>query len=83
MAKLIGYQQCNFTAKDGTQVKGVNVYLEEPIIGNGKGLSTEKVYLSESKMAKMNIDIEALIGKEVRLSFNRWGKLDYITVIGE
>lgn len=81
--KLVGFRKSDFTAKDGTQVKGVNVYLEEPVDGNGKGLATEKVYLSDAKIEKMNIDIDSLIGEDVRLSYNRWGKVDSITVVSK
>ena len=81
--KIIGFKKSDFVAKDGTQVKGINVYLEEPIQNNGKGTATDKFYLSDAKAEKMGINVEALIGKEVKVTYNRWGKVDFIKEVNK
>lgn len=78
--KIVGYRKSDFTAKDGNQVKGFNVFLETPITSGGEGVQTEKIYLSEGKLAKMGVDLNEIFGKEVTLAYNRWGKVEQILV---
>lgn len=81
--RVVGYRKSDFTAKDGTAVKGYNIYLEDDIVKGGVGKQTDKIYMSEKKIEDNNIDLDALLGKSVALAYNRWGKVAYITVIGE
>lgn len=79
--RVVGYRKSDFTAKDGTEVKGYNLFLEEPVTKNGKGIQTDKIYLSEKKVADNGIDLDGLIGKNVSLAYNKWGKVAYINII--
>lgn len=79
--KIVGYRKSDFKAKDGNEVKGYNVFFESPITAGGKGVQTEKVYLSEGKLAKMGVNLNEIFGKEVSLSYNRWGKVEQINVL--
>ena len=79
--KIVGYKKSDFRTPDGTQITGITVYAESDITCDGKGIETEKFYLSENKMKKMNVNIDSLLGMEVRLGYNRWGKVDFISEI--
>lgn len=79
--KLIGYKRSDFTTKDGVEVKGVYVYFAEPINVDGVGLKTEKFFLSDNKQASMNVNLDALVGKEVAISYNKWQKPESIIEI--
>lgn len=78
--QCIGFRKSDFTTKDGTEIKGYNVYFIEPIVNdNGQGMAAERIYLSESKISKMGINLEDLLNEKVALSYNRWGKVENIT----
>lgn len=79
--KLIGYQKSDFITKDGTEVKGYNLYFVEELNGKGVGYSAERVYMSEGKLAKNNIAIDEIMNRKVELSYNRFGKVERILVM--
>lgn len=80
--KIIGLRKSDFTAKDGTEVKGFTIYGTETIPNdNGKGLMAEKYFLSENKIKGMNLDLNTIVGKNVVVSYNRFGKIDKVVVL--
>lgn len=78
--RIVGYRKSDFTAKDGREVKGYNVFTEEEIASNGVGVQCDKLYLSEQKVATMGLNLDDLVEKEVVISYNRWGKVSDIFV---
>lgn len=78
--KVVGFRRCEFTAKDNTEVKGFNIFVEEGISSNGKGLQTNKYFFSDAKIAKLNMDIEGMLNRNIILSYNRWGSVEHVIV---
>lgn len=81
MAKLIGYERADFTAKEtGGTITGYNVWLSREIDPKrGKGVAVDKYYMTDAKInaARME-DLAALLGKEAEVYFNRYGKVERI-----
>lgn len=78
--KVVGIRKCDFVAKDKTEVKGYNIFVEEEITFNGKGVQTDKYFFSEARIEKMNLDLDTLLGRNVIVSYNKWGKIERIIV---
>lgn len=77
--KIIGYRKADFTTKDGVEVTGYNAYIATEIDPRyGKGDAVERVYLSDAKIAREGIDLAKLMGKEAKIYYNRYGKVDSI-----
>ena len=83
MAKVTGIMRNNFKPRGtDTEITGVNIYLGSPIDPTkGKGTATEKVYLSDRKIEENHLDLENLLGKNVRVLYNKFGKVETIEVI--
>lgn len=82
MSKVIGIVRNDFKLKDGTQITGVNVFLSDPIDpAKGKGVMTDKVYLSDHKISNNHIDLDAIYGKNVCPRYNRFGKIEDLEVV--
>lgn len=81
--KIIGIRKSDFPTKTGEMIKGYNVYVVDNIDPrHGQGQSAEHFYLSERKLSMMNgIDLFALLGHEVKIYYNRYGKVDTIEVL--
>lgn len=72
--KLIGFENKNFTFDDGKKVSGVNLYLTEARDGV-TGTACERVFMSDAKIG----DYSPVLGDEVEISYNRFGKAQRIT----
>lgn len=80
--KIVGVRPSAFVAKDGTHISGSTLFSVADIpVGKGTGKQTNKYFLSESKIEKLGLNPEDLVGKTVSIGYNRWGKLDEIAVI--
>ena len=68
--------RADFIAKDGTPVKGFNIYMEKPLESAAEsiGTMTKGIYLSENKLRMFNLNINTLVGSKVEVSFNSYGK---------
>ena len=79
--KIIGYKRTNFKTKDGAEITGFNVYVENEINPeHGKGVQVDRMYLSDNKLARESINLEVLLNKEVKIYYNRYGKPDSIVL---
>lgn len=80
--KIIGVEKNNFTVKEtGVVVEGSNVYLSYPVDpAKGKGVAAERIYITDSKAASMSVDLNSMIGKEVIVVYNRYGKVQNIVL---
>ncbi len=81
--KIVGIRKSDFTARTGEPVKGYTVYVMDNIVPqHGQGQSAEHFYLSQRKLTEMNgIDPFSLLGHEVKLYYNRYGKVDTVEVL--
>ena len=69
--RIIGIRPSSFTGNDGKEISGKNFYFTYPL-DKGDGLGAERVYLTDAKLAQL--DFEPVIGAEVVLDYNRYGK---------
>lgn len=80
--KIVGYRRNDFTTNDGKQITGCNVYIATEIDPrNGSGMSVERTYLSDSKLAREGIDLSAILNHEIKVYYNRYGRVDSIVVV--
>lgn len=79
--KIVGYRRANFSTKDGKTVNGNNAYIADEIAPTqGAGLRVERSYLSAAKCEREGIDLAAMLGQEVKVYYNRFGKIDTIVL---
>ena len=73
---VVGISRSDFVAKDGTSVKGFNIYMEKPLESAAEsiGTMTKDIYLSENKLRMFNLNVNTLVGSKVEVSFNSFGK---------
>jgi len=73
---VVGISRSDFVAKDGTPVKGFNIYMEKPLESSAEsiGKMTKDIYLSENKLRMFNLNVNTLVGSKVEVSFNSYGK---------
>lgn len=71
--KVIGFRNVDFTGKDGRPVRGMSLYLSQPITKNGCGESVEKVFIPE-RFLNGTVAVPAL-GDEVEPVYNKFGKV--------
>lgn len=80
--KIIGYRRNDFSTSEGQRITGCNVYVATEIDPRrGAGVSVERQYLSDAKLAKEGIDLEALLNREVKVYYNRYGRIDSIVTV--
>lgn len=80
--KIIGYRRNDFNTNEGQRITGCNVYVATEIDPRrGAGVSVERQYLSDSKMAKEGIDLADLMDHEVKIYYNRYGRVDSIVAV--
>lgn len=75
--KLIGYENLDYVNKAGVRIEGARLYCTTKtnrIVGNG----TRDLFLSKAKIERNNIDLDALIDKEIVLIQNDFGGLSRI-----
>lgn len=79
---IIGYERSDFKVKDGDAViTGVNIYLTRPANQDlGKGVVAERIYMSDRKLAACYFDLPSAVGKEVNITYSRYGKPSSITL---
>lgn len=75
MSQIVGVIKTSFRPKDSeTPIEGITVHTTDPIPpGKGKGVSTDRFFLSDRKMEQL--PFTPAIGMEVEVLFNRWGKV--------
>lgn len=80
--KIIGFRKNDFKTKEGVEVTGYSVYIGTEIDPRrGAGVSVERQYLSDAKMAKEGIDLAELMDHEVKVYYNRFGRVDSIVTV--
>lgn len=80
--KIIGYRKNDFKTKEGLEVTGYSVYIATEIDPRrGAGVSVERQYLSDAKLAKEGINLADLLDREVKVYYNRYGRVDSIVPV--
>lgn len=68
MYTVIGYRFCDFTARDGTPIRGTQIYVTREDRGV-EGLVAEKYFLST------RITYQPNVGDVITILFNKYGKV--------
>ena len=80
--KIIGFRKNDFKTSEGVEVTGYSVYIATEVDPRrGAGVSVERQYLSDAKLAKEGIDLAALMEREVKIYYNRYGRVDSIVTV--
>lgn len=81
MLKLVGFKNYSFKdQKTGNDVIGVNLYLAKEVNpDHGFGTEFEKISISKGYIEQViKGSIQALVGKEVHVQYNKFGKPEFI-----
>lgn len=82
MCKVIGIERLSFKGSDGTEVKGLNLYVSEAIDPKrGQGERADRYFLSEAKIAAL--DFALAPGQAVDLLYNKFGKVATIKLLDD
>lgn len=77
--KVIGIQRVDYTNKNGYHVLGYKLHTATPSRRNDcVGEITEAIFVSDQSFASCD---ELNIGDEIRVSYNKFGKVIAITVV--
>lgn len=80
--KVVGYRRNDFVTKEGKPVTGCRIYLATDIpTDSGEGISVRDMYLSDHKMAELQINLRELLGQEVKIYYNEYRKPETIVVL--
>jgi len=77
--QVLGYEKASFYFNDGHSVSGSYLYLkvDEPNrIKNVVGMKTERIFLSDTKLANSNYTPK--VGDNINVYYNRYGKVDSV-----
>lgn len=76
---IVGVESVNFE-KDGKQIKGTRFYtLEDIPAGRGTGKKSDRIFLSDAKLAQM--DFTPAVGQTVAVYYNRYGTPSHIALV--
>ncbi len=81
--KIIGIRKADFRAKNGEIIKGYAAYVVDNMDPQrGQGQFAEQIYLTNRKLAAMNMpDPFVLLDREVKVLYNRYGKVETIDIL--
>ncbi len=75
--EVVGFKKVDFTADNGNQIKGYNVFYTAEGQPNVKGLEAGKIFLSEEKAKRFDIQTDC----SYELFYNRYGRIDIMNKI--
>lgn len=76
---IVGVELVDFE-KDGKKVSGTRLYtLEDIPAGRGTGKKSDKIFLSDAKLAQM--DFTPAVGQTVAVYYNRYGTPSHIALV--
>lgn len=79
---VVGYRRVDFSGQDGKQITGYSVFCAYPITSEGgAGNGCDKIFLSDRKLAQQGYMPK--IGDEVKVSYNRYGKVDWVELVNQ
>ncbi len=76
--KVIGIRESSFETKDGNQIDGMSIYCTYPMSGKGvySGEACERVYITKKRL--YDCGYTPVVGDEIKVMYNRFGKVDSI-----
>lgn len=74
---VIGFRKSSFSAKDGAEINGYQIFLAMPISENGEGVACDRAFVTISKM------ITAPALGEAEIEYNRFGKVETFTSLAK
>ena len=77
--EVLGFENVSFSFNDGHTVNGIYLYLKDDAAKNVTGIKTERVFLSDSKVASCNYSPR--LHSNVRVLYNKYGKVDEVREI--
>lgn len=83
MIKVIGIRRLDYKNKEGRAIKGYSFYFSEDV-DKVIGVTSFNSFLSDDTiepLLKVVGSVEKLLGMEVDLSYNRYGKLNGMKVV--
>ena len=76
MAKVVGYKRADFKPKDSdSEIKGINLFVTFKRDGV-QGFACERLFVSDSRAG----NYLPKVGDEVDIFYNRYGKVESITL---
>lgn len=81
MSQIVGIIKTSFKPRDSeTPIEGITVHTTDPIPpGKGKGVSTERFFLSDRKMETLPFTPE--VGQQVEILYTKWGKVGTLRLL--
>lgn len=74
--KIVGYKESSFDTPDGKHISGVTFYVSfKSDSPNCYGIMTDKVFISENKLAGQQYDI----GYTLNPVYNKFGKIQSVS----
>lgn len=73
---VIGYRHSSFKPQDGGEISGITLHMTEYRSGV-EGLAVEHVFVSDRKLNGYHPQL----GDEIRLIYNRYGKVDGVELL--
>lgn len=73
---VIGFERSDFTPRGtDTRITGYNVFLARGVDPTkGKGTATERIYLTDARLAACGFELDKALGKNVTIMYSRYGK---------
>lgn len=75
LANVVGKKPLNFTTEDGKVVDGAHLYVTYEETGV-EGVVADKLFISSTKFDTKDVSV----GDVLEIFFNRYGKVDKVTV---
>lgn len=80
MYKVIGFKGVDYESKKGFRVKGVELqctYTDRRV----DGVAVEKIYISDKVLSDSGYHLNDLVDATIRITYNRYGKPEFIQII--
>lgn len=68
---VIGFRKTEFTTQDNKHITGYNIYGTYPL-EKGEGTAAERLFMTTDKL--MACGYNPVVGDEIRIEYNRYGK---------
>lgn len=74
---VIGFRKSSFSAKDGAEISGYQIFIGTPIQDGGEGIACDRAFVTIGKM----INAPAL--GEAEIEYNKYGKVETFTSLAK
>lgn len=86
--KIVGFRHYDFVdKKTNKQFKGLSLYYNDQLADQNEtsfGMESGKISIGEQYIANVmgTLEPKALVGKNVKLEYNKYGNIDKLIVVG-